>query len=107
MEEYVGKDNIDANRFEQEILYYLEKIDITHQKDIRKQIKNRFGSYVGLRFESLFKSKTNNPFMNKIYLFKGDFASKKDIQIRVWLNNKKEIIGLNVMFWEKEYFNYL
>jgi len=32
MEEYVGKDNIDANRFEQEILYYLEKMDITEEK---------------------------------------------------------------------------
>lgn len=32
MQEYVGKDNIDANRFEQEILYYLEKIDITEEK---------------------------------------------------------------------------
>ena len=32
MEEYVGKDNIDANRFEQEILYYLERIDITEEK---------------------------------------------------------------------------
>ncbi len=32
MEEYVGQDNIDANRFEQEILYYLEKFDITEEK---------------------------------------------------------------------------
>lgn len=32
MKEYVGKDNIDANRFEQEILYYLEKLDITEEK---------------------------------------------------------------------------
>lgn len=32
LDEYVGKDNIDANRFEQEILYYLEKIDITEEK---------------------------------------------------------------------------
>lgn len=32
MDEYVGKDNIDANRFEQEILYYLEKIDVTEEK---------------------------------------------------------------------------
>jgi uncharacterized protein (TIGR00255 family) len=32
MEEYIGKDNIDANRFEQEILYYLEKIDVTEEK---------------------------------------------------------------------------
>ncbi|MEO1515958.1 MAG: YicC/YloC family endoribonuclease [Bacteroidota bacterium] len=32
MDEYVGKDNIDANRFEQEVLYYMEKIDITEEK---------------------------------------------------------------------------
>jgi len=32
MDEYVGKEKIDANRFEQEILYYLEKIDITEEK---------------------------------------------------------------------------
>ena len=32
MDEYIGKENIDANRFEQEILYYLEKIDITEEK---------------------------------------------------------------------------
>jgi len=32
MDEYVGKDNINANRFEQEILYYLEKLDITEEK---------------------------------------------------------------------------
>jgi len=32
LEEYVGKDKIDANRFEQEILYYMEKIDITEEK---------------------------------------------------------------------------
>ena len=32
IDEYVGKDKIDANRFEQEILYYLEKIDVTEEK---------------------------------------------------------------------------
>lgn len=32
LEEYLGKDNVDENRFEQEILYYLEKIDITEEK---------------------------------------------------------------------------
>jgi len=32
MDEYVWKDNINANRFEQEILYYLEKLDITEEK---------------------------------------------------------------------------
>ncbi|TNE60172.1 MAG: YicC family protein [Bacteroidetes bacterium] len=32
MEENFGKENLDANRFEQEILYYLEKMDITEEK---------------------------------------------------------------------------
>lgn len=32
LEEQVGKDKIDENRFEQEIIYYIEKIDITEEK---------------------------------------------------------------------------
>lgn len=32
LEEYLGKENVDENRFEQEILFYLEKIDITEEK---------------------------------------------------------------------------
>jgi uncharacterized protein (TIGR00255 family) len=32
MEEAFGKENLDANRFEQEILYYLEKMDVTEEK---------------------------------------------------------------------------
>ncbi|MBK9337005.1 MAG: YicC family protein [Lewinellaceae bacterium] len=32
MEDAFGKDNLDTNRFEQEILYYLEKMDITEEK---------------------------------------------------------------------------
>ncbi len=32
LEEYLGKDNIDENRFEQEILFYLEKMDISEEK---------------------------------------------------------------------------
>jgi len=32
LEEYMSKDNIDESRFEQEILYYLEKMDITEEK---------------------------------------------------------------------------
>lgn len=32
LEEYLGKDKIDENRFEQEILFYLEKIDVTEEK---------------------------------------------------------------------------
>ncbi|MFM8363199.1 MAG: YicC/YloC family endoribonuclease [Haliscomenobacter sp.] len=32
LEEYLGKDKVDENRFEQEILFYLEKIDISEEK---------------------------------------------------------------------------
>ncbi len=32
LEEYMGKENIDENRFEQEILFYLEKMDINEEK---------------------------------------------------------------------------
>jgi uncharacterized protein (TIGR00255 family) len=32
LEEGVGKENLDNNRFEQEILYYLEKMDVTEEK---------------------------------------------------------------------------
>ncbi|MFM7838904.1 MAG: YicC family protein, partial [Chitinophagaceae bacterium] len=32
MEENVGKENYDANRFEQELIYYLEKIDISEEQ---------------------------------------------------------------------------
>ena len=32
LEEFMAKENVDENRFEQEVLFYLEKIDITEEK---------------------------------------------------------------------------
>lgn len=32
LEEFMGKENVDKNRFEQEVLFYLEKMDITEEK---------------------------------------------------------------------------
>ncbi|MXV14211.1 YicC family protein [Pedobacter sp. HMF7056] len=32
MQEYVGKENVDHNRFEQELIYYIDKLDITEEK---------------------------------------------------------------------------
>ena len=32
LEEYLGKENVDQNRFEQEVLFYMEKIDINEEK---------------------------------------------------------------------------
>ncbi len=42
LEEFLGSENIDENRFEQEILFYLEKIDITEEKVRLEQHCNYF-----------------------------------------------------------------
>lgn len=42
LEEYMGKENVDENRFEQEVLFYLEKIDITEEKVRLEQHCNYF-----------------------------------------------------------------
>lgn len=47
MEEVFGKDNLDTNRFEQEILYYLEKMDITEEKVRLEQHCKYFIEQVG------------------------------------------------------------
>lgn len=55
MEEAFNKDNLDTNRFEQEILYYLEKMDITeekvrleqHCKYFLEQVENKNGQSAG------------------------------------------------------------
>lgn len=42
MEEAVGKENIDKNRFEQEIVFYIDKLDITEEKVRLKSHCNYF-----------------------------------------------------------------
>ena len=42
LEEFMGKENVDENRFEQEVLFYLEKIDITEEKVRLEQHCNFF-----------------------------------------------------------------
>lgn len=42
LEEYLSRENVDENRFEQEVLFYLEKIDITEEKVRLKQHCNYF-----------------------------------------------------------------
>lgn len=42
LEEFMSKENIDENRFEQEVLFYLEKIDITEEKVRLEQHCNFF-----------------------------------------------------------------
>jgi uncharacterized protein (TIGR00255 family) len=42
MEEFASKENVDENRFEQEVIFYLEKIDITEEKVRLEQHCNYF-----------------------------------------------------------------
>ncbi len=42
LEDYLGKEKIDENRFEQEILFYLEKMDVTEEKSRLAQHCNFF-----------------------------------------------------------------
>lgn len=91
MEEYVGKDNIDANRFEQEILYYLEKIDITEEKVRLEQHCNYFLSELykeySLKGRKLsFISQEMGREINTL----GSKANSSDIQ-RIVVNMKDEL----------------
>ena len=42
LDEFMGKDNVDENRFEQEVIFYLEKIDINEEKVRLSQHCNYF-----------------------------------------------------------------
>lgn len=81
MEEYVGKDNIDANRFEQEILYYLEKIDITEEKVRLSQHCKYFNEELGKK-ETLKGRKLNfiSQEMGREINTLGSKANSSDIQ---------------------------
>ncbi|RYE25611.1 MAG: YicC family protein [Sphingobacteriales bacterium] len=46
LQDMVGKDNIDNNRFEQELIYYLERIDFSEEKIRLKQHCNYFHTTV-------------------------------------------------------------
>lgn len=52
LEENVGKENIDANRLEQELIYYIEKIDISEEQVRLKNHCDYFREILGGREES-------------------------------------------------------
>lgn len=47
LEDMAGKENIDPNRFEQEMIYYLERIDISEEKIRLKQHCKYFNDVIG------------------------------------------------------------
>lgn len=52
LEDYAGKENFDANRFEQELIYYIDKIDITEEK-------TRLQKHCGYFLETMKQPETN------------------------------------------------
>ncbi len=91
MDEYIGKDNIDANRFEQEILYYLEKIDITEEKVRLEQHCNYFLSEMakGNNLKGRKLSFVGQEMGREINTL-GSKANSSDIQ-RIVVNMKDEL----------------
>ncbi len=59
LEEFLGKENIDKNRYEQEVLFYLEKIDITEEKVRLEQHCNYFSEELA-KDNSTTKGRTLN-----------------------------------------------
>ncbi len=52
LNEFIGADKIDPNRFEQELIYYIEKLDITEEKD-------RLGNHLKY-FKEILNGKESN-----------------------------------------------
>ena len=59
LEEFLAKENIDKNRYEQEVLFYLEKIDITEEKVRLEQHCNYFSEEL-VKDNSTTKGRTLN-----------------------------------------------
>lgn len=59
LEEFMGKENVDKNRFEQEVLFYLEKIDVTEEKVRLAQHCQYFTDEMA-KHEPLFKGRMLN-----------------------------------------------
>lgn len=56
MEEFWGRENLDTNRFEQEILYYLEKMDMSEEKVRLAQHCNYFLEHLNNHQETVGRS---------------------------------------------------
>lgn len=67
------------------------------QKQSYKQIKNLFGDYQDLKFESLMESEKGQKL--KIYRFKGFFESESNIEIRTVLNDEGKLAGFFIKPW--------
>lgn len=77
----------------------IEGLNETIQKKSYKKIKQLFGDYKDLEFESLMQSENGKKL--KIYRFKGFFESDLDIEVRTVLNDKGKLAGFFIKPWHK------
>jgi hypothetical protein len=69
------------------------------QKESYKEIKNLFGDYKDLKFESLVEIDKAGKY--EIYRFRGTFGSSSNVEIRAVLNSKGKLAGFFVKPWNK------
>lgn len=68
------------------------------QKASYKQIKNLFGDYKSLKFESLVEIIEAEKY--EIYRFKGEFEANSNVEIRAVLNTEGKLSGFFVKPWK-------
>ncbi len=98
LEDYVGKENYDTNRLEQELIYYIEKIDITEEQvrlknhcEYFKSIVNENGKSKGKKLSFILQefgreinttgSKANNADIQKCVVLMKDEMEKAKEQV--------------------------
>ena len=75
----------------------VDGLNETVQKKSYQKIKNLFGDYQDLKFESLMESEKGKRL--KIYRFKGFFESESNIEIRTVLNDEGKLAGFFIKPW--------
>jgi len=78
----------------------IEGLSESVQKESYVTIKNLFGDYQGLSFESLMESTDENKY--KIYRFKGNFETSSDVEVRAVLNKEGKLAGFYIKPWNEK-----
>jgi hypothetical protein len=78
----------------------IEGLSESVQKESYGTIKNLFGDYEDLNFESLMESTDENKY--KIYRFKGNFETSSDVEVRTILNKEGKLAGFYIKPWNEK-----
>jgi hypothetical protein len=78
----------------------IEGLNESVQKESYGKIKNMFGDYEDLNFESLMESTDGNKY--RIYRFKGNFETNSDVEVRAVLNKEGKLAGFYIRPWKEK-----